>query len=162
MSTLIVAIRVSLVTLVLTGLLTATSSIFDIVWRLLVIGFGQALFQAPNNSALMGSAPPQDRGLAAGFLATGRVIGQSLSVALAGAVFTGFGGALAGAALEKAVGAGLNLQGTFLGAFRTALFVCAGVAAVGVGASLVRGADERGAQERRARKQNSHTLTKQE
>ena len=148
--------------LVLTGLLTAESSIADIVWRLLVIGFGQALFQAPNNSALMGSAPPQDRGLAAGFLATGRVMGQSLSVALAGAVFTGLGGAVAGAALERGDSAAPDLSGTFLTAFRAAFFVCAGVAVVGVAASLVRGAREKGAQDRRTRKQILHTRTKQE
>ena len=125
--------------LILTGLLTAHSSVGDIIWRLLVIGFGQALFQAPNNSALMGSAPPQHRGLAAGFLATGRVIGQSMSVALVGSIFTGLGGAIAGVGLE-ARGADVDgLQKAFLRGFRAALFACAAVAVAGVFASLVRG-----------------------
>jgi EmrB/QacA subfamily drug resistance transporter len=128
--------------LVLLGTLRADSSIGEIVWRLLVIGFGQALFQAPNNSALMGSAPPHDRGSAAGFLATGRVVGQSTSVALAGAVFAGLGGAAAGAALMSAHGDVSALQRTFLLGFRGAMFTCAGVAVVGVFASLVRGRGE--------------------
>jgi EmrB/QacA subfamily drug resistance transporter len=130
---------IACVGLILTGLLDAHSSVQDIIWRLLVIGFGQALFQAPNNSALMGSAPHQHRGLAAGFLATGRVIGQSLSVALAGAVFTGLGGAMAGVALEAGGVDVVGLQNAFLRGFRTAMFSCAAVAVVGVLASLIRG-----------------------
>jgi EmrB/QacA subfamily drug resistance transporter len=133
---------IACVGLVLLGTLRADSTTGEIVWRLLVIGFGQALFQAPNNSALMGSALPQDRGSAAGFLATGRVVGQSTSVALAGAVFAGLGGAAAGAALMSAHGDVSALQRTFLLGFRAAMFTCAGVAVVGVFASLVRGRGE--------------------
>jgi EmrB/QacA subfamily drug resistance transporter len=128
--------------LILLGTLRADSSVGEIVWRLLVIGFGQALFQAPNNSALMGAAPPRDRGSAAGFLATGRVVGQSTSVALAGAVFAGLGGAAAGAALLSAHGDTAALQQSFLVGFRAAMFTCAGVAVIGVFASLVRGGRE--------------------
>jgi EmrB/QacA subfamily drug resistance transporter len=128
--------------LVLLGLLKASSSMTDIVLRLLLVGFGQGLFQAPNNSALLGSAPPEQRGSASGFLATGRVIGQSMSVALAGAVFAGLGGAAAGTALQLSLGALAGLQGIFLRGFRAALFVCAGIALLGVFASLVRGREQ--------------------
>jgi MFS family permease len=98
------ALTVSGLTIVCLGLvlisqLDARSSNLDIIWGLVVTGAGQALFQSPNNSALMGDAPGEHQGSAAGFLATGRVIGQSVSVALAGAIFTGLGGAAAGAAL---------------------------------------------------------------
>ena len=138
-----VGLLIACLGLILLGTLRADSTVREIVWRLLVIGFGQALFQAPNNSALMGSAPPRDRGSAAGFLATGRVVGQSMSVALAGAVFAGLGGAAAGAALHAARGDPPALQQTFLLGFRAAMFTCAGVAVVGVFASLVRGRQER-------------------
>jgi hypothetical protein len=50
----------------------------------------------------MGAAPPDEQGVASGTLATVRVIGQALSVAVAGAVFTSLGGAAAGAALAAA------------------------------------------------------------
>jgi hypothetical protein len=73
--------------LLLLSQLSPQSSLFDIIWRLCIIGLGQGLFQSPNNSALLGSAPPQQRGVASGMLATGRVVGQSLSVAVTGAVF---------------------------------------------------------------------------
>jgi hypothetical protein len=65
-------------------------------------------------------------------------------VALAGAVFTSFGGAAAGAALAagretlsvQQVGA---LQHTFVAGLHAAFVVCAAVAAVGVVTALVRG-----------------------
>ena len=121
------------------------SSVFDIVWRLAITGIGQGLFQSPNNSALMGSAPESQRGVASGFLATGRVIGQSISVALAGAIFVGLGGAQAGQMLASMPAHPLSmpqaaaLQETFVRSFRAAFLVCAAIAAIGVATSLVRG-----------------------
>jgi len=125
--------------------LNAHSSIWDIVWRLMLIGAGQAMFQSPNNSALMGDAPRERQGSASGFLATGRVVGQSLSVALAGAIFASLGGATAGALLishhvsPSQVSA---LQQTFANAFHVAFIVCAAIAAFGVLTSLVRGKEK--------------------
>src|SRR2546421_12072776 len=82
--------------LVLLSQLNTHSSLWDIIWRLVVIGIGQGLFQSPNTRALMGAAPPDEQGVASGLLSTSRVIGQALSVALAGTIFTGFGAAAAG------------------------------------------------------------------
>lgn len=140
-------LTIACIGLVLLSQLNARSSIWDIVWRLLFIGAGQALFQSPNNSALMGSAPRQRQGIAAGFLATGRVIGQSVSVALAGAVFTSLGGAVAGAILLQNGGklpdAQLaTLQSIFTTSFHTTFIVCASIAALGVFTSLVRGKEQ--------------------
>jgi EmrB/QacA subfamily drug resistance transporter len=139
--------------LVFISQLQASSSIFDIVWPLVVTGFGQALFQSPNNSALMGSAPRSAQGVASGFLATGRVIGQSTSVALAGAIFTSLGGALAGAQLAAlAHGQGPHsypamyqaaLQHSFVSSFHATFLACAAVAVIGVFTSLVRGKENR-------------------
>jgi EmrB/QacA subfamily drug resistance transporter len=137
--------------LVLISQLNANSSIGDMIWRLALIGVGQGLFQSPNNSALMGAAPRGQQGSAAGFLATGRVVGQSVSVALAGAIFTSLGGAAAGSRLivlahnpHAPLGAVAGLQDTFAQSFHTAFIVCAGIAAVGVLTSLVRGKENRG------------------
>jgi EmrB/QacA subfamily drug resistance transporter len=134
---------VACVGLLLISQLNATSSVPDIIWRLCVTGVGQGLFQSPNNSALMGAAPPSRQGTASGFLATGRVMGQSVSVALAGAIFVGLGAAQAGAILSSGqplppdqVAA---LQTTFTTGFHDAFVVCAAIAVFGVFASLVRG-----------------------
>ncbi len=144
-------LTIACVGLVLLGGLTVRSSVFDIAWRLVVTGAGQALFQSPNNSALMGAAPRGAQGVAAGFLATGRVVGQSASVAIAGAVFAAFGGAAAGRALVQPPSHGhaltsanlAALQRTFESGYHAAFIVCAAIAALGIGAALTRGADSR-------------------
>src|SRR5260370_41459654 len=76
------------------------SSTSDIIWRLVVTGVGQPLFQSPNNSALMGAAPRHQKGIASGFMALTRVVGQRVSVALARAIVTRLGGAAAGPPLR--------------------------------------------------------------
>ncbi len=140
-------LTIACIGLVLISFLNAHSSVVDIIWRLMVAGAGQALFQSPNNSALMGSAPRKQQGSASGFLATGRVVGQSVSVALSGAIFAGLGGAAAGQALVNGRGSPLAstlaLQTTFVNSFHVALTVCACICAVGVFTSLVRGNEDR-------------------
>ncbi len=126
------------------------STVGEIVGCLVLTGLGQGLFQAPNTRALMNAAPGNERGEASGLMTTGRVLGQSLSVAVAGAIFTGLGGAAAGRALAAAASIVpvaapeiVALQHTFLAGFRAALTVAAGLAAVGIFAALVRGDEGR-------------------
>jgi EmrB/QacA subfamily drug resistance transporter len=141
-----IGLGIACVGLVFISQLNAQSSTFDIIWRLVFTGAGQALFQSPNNSALMGAAPREHLGSASGYLATGRVVGQSVSVALAGAIFASLGGATAGALLVanqfhptlSAARIG-QLQQTFASGFHVAFIVCACIAAIGVFTSLVRG-----------------------
>jgi hypothetical protein len=70
-------------------------------------------------------------------------VGQSLSVALAGAIFASLGGAAAGATLvshHSLPAAQVSaLQQTFASSFHITFIVCAIIAAVGIFASLVRG-----------------------
>jgi hypothetical protein len=91
----------------------------------------------------MGAAPEGQQGSAAGFLATGRVFGQSVSVALAGAIFSSLGGAAAGRELitnSNLTAAQItSLQQTFSHGFHVTFIVCACIAAVGIFTSLVRG-----------------------
>jgi hypothetical protein len=113
------------------------------VGNLLVIGAGQAIFQPPNNSALMGAAPRERQGIASGVLATGRVLGQSLSVAMAGALFGLFGGVEAASALRGGELSGPAVAG-FLRGMHASLTGCAVVAAAASAVALVRGRDESG------------------
>jgi EmrB/QacA subfamily drug resistance transporter len=134
--------------LLLLSRLAATSSNTYLIFCLILTGIGQGVFQAPNTRALMGAAPARQQGAASGMLATGRVIGQSLSIAIAGAVLTSYGAAAAGAQLTAGRGK-LNaeqtraLQDTFTAGMHAAFLVCAALAALGVVTSLVRG-NERG------------------
>lgn len=59
-----------------------------LIMRLCLSGLGIGMFIAPNNSALMGSAPTHRQGIAAGLMATARNVGMVLGVGLAGAIFT--------------------------------------------------------------------------
>jgi EmrB/QacA subfamily drug resistance transporter len=130
--------------LILLSGLDASTGPWDIIWRLVVVGIGMGIFQSPNTRTLMDAAPQDQHGVASGVLATGRVIGQALSVAIAGAVFATLGGAGAGARLEASRGAmggpqlHALLQGTFLRAFHAALLVCATFVLVGAILSLTR------------------------
>jgi EmrB/QacA subfamily drug resistance transporter len=132
--------------LVLLAHIDATSSSWNVAWRLAVTGTGQALFQSPNTRTIMDSAPRAEQGESSGLLATARAAGQALSVSVAGAVFASLGGAAAGSALIAArthsslLGVpDTGTEATFVRAFQTALLVCAGFATVGALTSLVRG-----------------------
>jgi MFS family permease len=125
-----------------------SSPLQEIIIPLIVSGLGQGLFLSPNSNALLGATPRAEQGQASGVLATGRIVGQSLSVAVAGAVFASLGGASAGMSLvsfrTSLTSAQLMAtQATFIDALHAALIVCAAFAAVGVLASLVRGPETR-------------------
>jgi EmrB/QacA subfamily drug resistance transporter len=55
---------------------------------LAICGLGTGIFVSPNNSALMGAAPRNRQGIAAGILATARNVGMVLGSGLAGAILT--------------------------------------------------------------------------
>jgi EmrB/QacA subfamily drug resistance transporter len=146
-----IGLAIACIGLVLLSQLNAQSSIWDIIWPLMVTGLGQGIFQAPNTRAIMGAAPLDQQGVASGILATGRVVGQSLSVALAGAIFASLGGAAAGTLLATQAHtlspASISaLQATFVTSFRTAFLVCAGLAVLGVLTAAVRGDEAAGKQ----------------
>ena len=69
------------------ALLPANPSDADIVWRLVLAGTGFGLFQTPNNKLLIGSAPRERSGGAAGVQSTARLLGQSGGTALLAVVF---------------------------------------------------------------------------
>jgi EmrB/QacA subfamily drug resistance transporter len=132
--------------LILLSQLDQASSTWEIVWRLALAGVGQGLFLSPNGKALMEAAPRSAQGEASGLLATGRVIGQSVSVAVSGAVFAGLGGAAAGSVLvfqQRSQALPVEqvnaLQRTFVNSLHVAFLVCAAFAAFGILTSLMRG-----------------------
>lgn len=54
----------------------------SIIWRMLLCGAGFGLFQTPNNSTIISSAPPQRSGGASGMIGTARLLGQTLGATL--------------------------------------------------------------------------------
>lgn len=122
------------------GRLTQYESRFGIIWPLVLAGLGQGMFLAPNSNAIMSSVPENRIGIASGFLATVRVLGQGFSVALAGAVFTSLGGARAGELLAtNSARHAAALQNSFVHAFQAAMLTCMVIACVSVFTSYARG-----------------------
>lgn len=64
--------------------------------RFLPIGVGLGLFQSPNNSAVMGTAPKNRLGIVSGLLSITRTLGQTAGIAILGAVWAGQVGLYAG------------------------------------------------------------------
>ncbi len=54
----------------------------------LPVGLGLGLFQSPNNSAIMGTAPKNRLGIVSGMLAITRTLGQTTGIAILGAVWS--------------------------------------------------------------------------
>ncbi|MCG2728229.1 MAG: MFS transporter [Candidatus Methanoperedenaceae archaeon] len=108
------------------GFLSSKSVFIDVVLRLALLGLGMGLFQAPNNSIIMGSLPKEQLGIAAGTLGTMRNMGMVIGVAVSGAVFSNryvfYGGT----------------DGSFLPAFHDTYMVSAIVCGIAVLTSLVR------------------------
>jgi hypothetical protein len=112
---------------------------------LIAVGIGQGLFAVPNSKAILDAAPSSEQGQASGLLSTGQVVGGSLGIAVASAIFAGLGSGAAAALLGRhdgALGPGhlAAVQTTFLDGFRVAFLVCAAFAALGVLAALLEGA----------------------
>lgn len=125
--------------LVLLSGLDATATAADVVPRLVLLGTGIGLFQAPNNNSIMSSVPRDRLGTAAGMLATMRNLGMALGVAIAGAAYSSrFGHYSAGLGPEASDAA---LTAASVSAFHDAFLLAAFLAGIGIFTSLVRGHD---------------------
>ena len=76
--------------LFLLGDLPASPTNIDIIWRMAVCGCGFGLFQTPNNSTIISSAPKTRSGGASGMLGTARLMGQTSGAALVALMFSLF------------------------------------------------------------------------
>ncbi|HEX2948310.1 MAG TPA: DHA2 family efflux MFS transporter permease subunit [Armatimonadota bacterium] len=64
----------------------ASGQLLHIIPALLLVGVGTGLFQAPNNSAIMGSVPRTHLGIGGGVMATMRNLGMAFGIAISSAV----------------------------------------------------------------------------
>ena len=103
----------------LTSLSTETTT-WGYILRLMPIGIGMGIFQSPNNSAIMGAVPRERLGVASGLLSITRTMGQTVGVAILGALWASrvmyhAGGLLAGGATTAPGPAQVaGLQDTFV------------------------------------------------
>lgn len=72
--------------LLLMSTLTENSSAMEVVAWFMLMGVGMGLFASPNTSAIMGCVERDRLGVASGTLSTMRTVGQSMSLAIMGAL----------------------------------------------------------------------------
>lgn len=125
---------ITVIGLVVFAFLHQGTSVSYIVADLMLLGFGFALFSSPNTNAVMGSVRKKYLGVASGTLATMRVTGQMLSMAIAMIVFMVF---QIGSVMITPV-----YYHTFLHTIRIAFAFFALFCFAGVFASLARGKRE--------------------
>ena len=71
----------------LLAILPAEPTNTEIIWRLCICGAGFGMFQTPNNSTLISSAPTDRSGGASGMLGTARLLGQTIGTTLVAMLF---------------------------------------------------------------------------
>lgn len=69
--------------------LTENTTAMGYAVRMFALGLGMGIFISPNNSAIMGTAPRHQLGVVSGFMAITRTLGQTVGVAVLGAVWAG-------------------------------------------------------------------------
>jgi EmrB/QacA subfamily drug resistance transporter len=82
----------------LVATLEADTTPLGFVLRFVPVGIGMGTFQSPNNSAIMGSAPPGRSGVAGGLLGLTRALGQTSGIAVLGSLWAARVAARAGGA----------------------------------------------------------------
>lgn len=70
------------------ALMPADASTLNMLWRVVICGFGFGFFQTPNNRAMMTAGPMHRSGAANGAMAGSRLLGQSAGAAAAAVVFS--------------------------------------------------------------------------
>jgi MFS family permease len=107
---------------------------------LLAIGVGSGMFNSPNTAAMMGTVPPQRRGIAAGARTLLQNTGAVLSIAFVMAIVTSAVPRSTLFAVFSGLAKGLSQQKLepFIANMHTALWVLAGTSLVGAAVCLMR------------------------
>lgn len=68
-------------------LLEVETTLFEFILLALPLGLGFGIFQSPNNSAIMGSMPPEYMGIGGGLITLTRLLGQVTGIAVLGSLW---------------------------------------------------------------------------
>ena len=124
------------------SLLGPTASYPLIVGLLVLAGAGGGLFQAPNNSSVLGAVPSDNLGGANGFFTTARNFGQAIGAALAAAILAqGLGLSEMTALLQSPHAASRSVLDAYVHAQALAFRVGGALGLVGAVVSLLRGGE---------------------
>jgi len=112
--------------------LTAHSGLAHFLVNQCLLGVGFGIFVAPNNNAVLGSAPQAKSGIAGAIMSLVRTLGMVTGIAVASAVYE----AKSGGALTMGLGDAASFSRT---GFDAAMIVAAVLAVLGILVSLARG-----------------------
>lgn len=137
-----IGLFVSAIALYLLAFIRLTGPYLPVAAALVVAGLGNGMFNSPNTSAVMGSVPPQQRGVAASMRSLVFNAGQLFSIALAFTIVsTSMGASRLAAFLAGAtVGVTPHEAALFEVGLRHALYLSTALSLVAVVLSLLRGA----------------------
>lgn len=99
----IAGLAVLLIGYLIASTLSSDTSVFGYLIRMFAIGLGMGVFISPNNSAIMGVAARSKLGIVSGFMAITRTLGQTVGVALMGAIWASRTLSYAGEAIGRGV-----------------------------------------------------------
>ncbi|HEB69115.1 MAG TPA: MFS transporter, partial [Desulfobulbus sp.] len=126
-----------LISILMLSRISLGSSGFFIVFCLSLLGFGQAMFLAPNSAAALSGVSHEQSGVTSSLLATSRNMGMLLGTALAGFLFAYVHARLTGGMDIKDFT--LEQAPQFIRAMQQTFTACALIAVMAVLASLLRG-----------------------
>jgi hypothetical protein len=113
---------------------------YSIMWRLILVGVGTAIFLPPNSSIVMSALPANRRGIASGTVATARNIGMMIGVTQAGLIFNMVFRMKTGG--ETLTVYDQSMEPFFMAAFQYAMLSGAFLACLGIFVAFMRGADK--------------------
>ena len=79
---------ITTVALIIFAFLNAETSIYLIIFSLVLLGFGSGIFSSPNTHAIMSSVEKKYLGIASATSSTMRLMGQTLSMGIVLVIFT--------------------------------------------------------------------------
>ena len=123
--------------LVLMATLTKNSPIIVMVIYFCIINFGTAFFQAPNNTLIMSSLPPDKLGIGGSTSMAIRNIGMSIGTAFTTAVLYGGMSDVLGYRVNDYV-KGPGMDDAFMYGMRNTFMIASAICMVGIGASVMR------------------------
>jgi EmrB/QacA subfamily drug resistance transporter len=97
----VIGLAIMLVGYLAAGTLNQHTSAWGYLIRMFIMGLGIGTFISPNNSAIMGSASRRQLGVVSGFMAITRTLGQTVGVAVMGAIWAGRTAVYAGARMQS-------------------------------------------------------------
>jgi predicted MFS family arabinose efflux permease len=115
-----------------------------VIIPLMVLGLGWSLFQAPNLSAIFSAVEPRDVGAVSGISLTSANIANALGVAIGSLLFLRWLNyyGLSGSVVPAYTQWGDNPE-VFISSFRNSWLVIAGLTAIAIATSALRGGDRR-------------------